>query len=147
MPRPLARATTAAALVLALAAGGAAAQRLPLPETPAPAQPHEQKPDCSTTGVKAMEEQLASLESLAKTAPETIALVCQGIDMASGFMGWKDDEPISGPVGELAQKLLQQRLTPRMIKAMCRQAEGEAGRNLKTEIGQLKERLLACKGV
>jgi hypothetical protein len=136
-----------AALALAVSCSAVAAQSLPLPAPPAPSQPHESKPDCSAKGVKSMEDQLAQLENLEKVAPDTIAMVCQGIDLATGLMGWKDDEPIDGPLADLVRKHLSQPLTPRMIKAMCRQAQGEAGRNLKTEIGQLKDRLLSCRGV
>ena len=140
-------AAVGAALLAASVTTAASAQGLPLPQVPAPAQPHEQKPDCSAKGVKAMEEQLASLESLDKAAPETIAMVCQGFDVMAGLMGWKDDEPIQGPLDELARKLLNRSLTPRMVRAMCRQAEGEAGRNIRTEIGALKARLDGCRGV
>lgn len=131
-------------------AGPLAAQNLPLPgqpSPPAPPAPFESKADCSEKGVKAMEEQLEQLEAIERTAPETIQLVCDGVKTFSDWMGWKDDEPLPGIVNDLAKKFLHQNLTPRMLKAMCQQAQGEAMRNFRTEIGQLKDKLASCKGI
>lgn len=134
-------------LVLVLAGSSAAAQGLPgIPGLPAP-NPVEAKPDCTANGVKAMEEQLGQLETLERTAPETIGMLCSGVEAFSRWMDWKDDEPLPGAINDLAKQLLHQNLTPRMIKAMCRQAQGEAGRNMRTEIGQLKDRIQSCKGI
>lgn len=134
-------------LALLLATTGALAQRLPLPDVPPPPAPFQEKTDCSAKGIKALEEQVAQIEDLEKTAPETIGLFCSGIEMLSQFMEWKDDEPLPAAINDLAKQLLHQNLTPRMVKAMCRQAQGEAGRNFRTEIGQLKDRIQGCKGV
>lgn len=136
-------ATAAAALMLT----GAVAQQLPLPNTPLPLPPFQEKPDCSEKGQKAMTDQLEQLEAIEATAPETIALVCKSIEAFSGWMGWEDNEPVPGVLNDIAKQLLHQNLTPRMMKAMCRQAQGEAQRNFRTEIGQLKDRLAVCKGI
>ena len=129
-------------------AGSALAQGLPpLPGLPAPPSPIEVKPDCSEKGVKGIEEQLEQLEALEKQAPETIGLFCTGIEAFTRWMDWKDDEPLPPAINDLAKDLLKQNLTPRMVKAMCRQAQGEAGRNFRTEIGQLKDKLQSCRGV
>ncbi len=125
----------------------ASAQTLPLPGQTAPPAPFEAKPDCSEKGVQAMQEQLGQLEAIEQSAPETIALVCDGVRLFSDWMGWKDDEPLPGMINDLAKKLLHQNLTPRMLKAMCQQAQGEAMRNFRTEIGQIKDKLASCKGI
>lgn len=128
----------------------ASAQNLPLPgqpAPPAPSAPFETKPDCTEGGVKAMEQQLGQLEAIEKSAPETIELVCDGVRLFSDWMGWKDDEPLPAIINDLAKKFLHQNLTPRMLKAMCQQAQGEAMRNFRTEIGQIKDKLAACKGI
>lgn len=144
----LARCALVAAVLVIAGAVAAPAQTPPAPRAPpAPEQPHEARPDCSTKGVKAMEDQIALLEGLEKTAPETIALVCRGVDLVTGFMALPEDEPVTGALGDIARQLLGRSLTPRMVKAMCRQAEGETARNLRTEIGQLKDRVVACRGV
>jgi hypothetical protein len=128
--------------------GSAMAQGLPgLPGLPSPPAPVEMKPDCSEAGVKDKQRQLEQLETLERTAPETIGLVCAGVEAFSRWMEWKDDEPLPDAINSLAKELLHQNLTPRMIKAMCRQAQGDAGRNMRTEIGQLKAQLQACKGI
>ena len=137
----------AAIAALAFTVGAASAQMLPLPGQPAPPNPVETKTDCSASGVKAMQEQLDQLETLERTAPETIGLVCKGIESFSAWMDLKDDEPVPGPLNELVKPLIHQNLTPRMIKAMCRMAQGETGRNFRTEIGQLKDRITGCKGI
>ncbi len=140
----------AAAVVLAGLSLSAGAQNLPLPgqpAPPAPPAPFETKADCSEAGVKAMEQQLGQLEAIEKTAPETIELVCDGVRLFSDWMGWKDDEPLPSAVNELAKKFLHQNLTPRMLKAMCQQVQGEARRNFRTEIGQIKDKLAGCKGI
>ncbi len=116
---------------------------IPAPPAPVPIE----KPDCSEKGVKAMEQQLEQLEMLEQATPETIGLFCAGIEMLSKAMDWKDDEPLPPAINDLAKQILKLNLTPRMVKSMCRQAEGEAGRNLRTDIGQLKARLQLCKGV
>ena len=134
--------------LLSALATSASAQGLPgLPGQPAPQPPFQEKSDCSQASVKAMQEQLEQLESIEKTGPETIGLFCKGIETLSSFMEWKDDEPLPGVINDLAKDLLHQNLTPRMVKAMCRQAQGEAGRNVRTEIGQMKDRLATCKGI
>lgn len=144
----LVRATKVMAL-LAASATLALAQTAPnLPGMRAPPVPVPiEKPDCSEKGVKAMEQQLEQLETLEQATPETIGLFCAGIEMLSKAMDWKDDEPLPPAINDLAKQILKQNLTPRMVKSMCRQAEGEAGRNLRTDIGQLKARLQLCKGV
>ena len=136
-----------AAGLLAAVATGALAQCLPLPGQPAPEPPFREKVDCSEPGVKNMQTKLDQLEAIAKTGPETIGLFCKGLDTLSSFMEWKDDEPLPGVINDLAKELLHQNLTPRMVKAMCRQAQGEAGRNFRTEIGKLKDQLDTCKGI
>ena len=145
------RTALAASLFAAVATGalvtGAWAQGLPLPGQPAPEPPFREKVDCSELSVKVMQTQLEQLEAIEKTGPETIGLFCKGIETLSNFMEWKDDEPLPGAINDLAKELLHQNLTPRMIKAMCRQAQGEAGRNFRTEMGQLKDRLQSCKGI
>lgn len=139
-------AATAALIGVSIVAAGA--QGLPpLPGQPAPPTPFEAKPDCSEKGVKAMEEQLSQLEAIEKAAPETIALVCDGVKSFSDWMGWKDDEPLPGIVNEIARKFLHRDLTPRLMKSMCVQAQGEAMRNFRTEIGQIKDKLTTCKGI
>lgn len=123
------------------------AQSLPgLPVPPAP-MPVERKADCSEKGVKEMEQQLEQLQKLEETTPETIGLFCSGLEMFSKLMDWKDDEPLPPAINDLAKEVLKQNITPRMVKAMCRQAEGETGRNMRTEIGALKARMQGCKGV
>ena len=145
------RTALAASLFAAVATGalvtGAWAQGLPLPGQPAPEPPFREKVDCSELSVKVMQTQLEQLEAIEKTGPETIGLFCKGIETLSNFMEWKDDEPLPGAINDLAKELLHQNLTPRMIKAMCRQAQGEAGRNFRTEIGKLKDKLDGCKGI
>ncbi len=140
------RATFFAALLTA-GATGVLAQGLPLPGQPAPLPPFQEKADCSEKGQKAMREQLEQLESIEKTGPQTIGLFCKGIETLQGFMDWKDDEPLPGAINDLAKELLHQNLTPRMVKAMCRQAQGEAGRNFRTEMGKLRDQMDGCKGI
>ncbi len=135
------------ATLLAASASVALGQGLPLPGQPAPMLPFQEKADCSENGQKAMREQIGQLESIDKTGPEAIGLFCKGIEMFQSFMEWKDDEPLPGAVNDLAKELLHQNLTPRMVKAMCRQAQGEAGRNFRTEMGKLKDQLDSCKGI
>ena len=138
------------AVALMLGAATAEAQNLPLPGMPAPPTqpaPFEAKADCTETGVKQMTEQLGQLEAIEKTAPETIAMVCDGVKTFSDWMGWKDDEPLPAIINDFAKQLLHQNVTPRMLKAMCQQVQGEAMRNFRTEIGQIKERLASCKGI
>ena len=140
----------AVALVLAGSSRAASAQNLPLPgqpAPPAPPAPFESKADCSEKGVKEMEDQLSQLEGIEKTAPETIQLVCDGVKMFSDWMGWKDDEPLPPMINDLAKQLLHQNLTPRMLKAMCHQVQGEAMRNFRTEIGKIKDKIAGCKGI
>jgi len=135
-------------ILLVVSSTGAFAQGLPgLPGTPAPPTPVETKADCSEQGVKVMQEQLNQLETIEKTAPETIGLLCAGVEAFSRWMEWKDDEPLPGAINDLAKELLHQDLTPRMIKALCRQAQGDAGRNFRTEIGLLKDRIQSCRGI
>ena len=137
-------------VVLAAFSAVAVAQTIPLPGQPAPPSqpaPFEAKPDCTEKGVKDMERQLGELEAIEQAAPETIALVCDGVKAFSDWMGWKDDEPLPGIINDLAKKFLHQDVTPRMVKAMCQQAQGEVMRNFRTEIGQLKDKLVICKGV
>ena len=138
---------TLAATALIVLGTTVSAQQLPLPNQPAPTQPFQEKTDCTEKGQTAMREQLGQLEAIEQTAPETIELVCKSIESFSGWMGWEDNEPVPGIINDLAKKLLHQNLTPRMMKAMCRQAQGEAQRNFRTEIGQIKDRLAACKGI
>lgn len=137
-----------AAFVLLVATTAAvSAQSLPgLPMQPAPV-PVERKTDCSEKSVKELEQQLEQLQKLEETTPETIGLFCSGLEMFSKLMDWKDDEPLPPAINDLAKEVLKQNITPRMVKAMCRQAEGETGRNTRTEIGALKARLQGCKGV
>ena len=140
--------TAIAAGVFAALASSALAQGLPrLPDQPAPLPPFQEKTDCSEQSIRSMQQQLDQLDGLEKTGPETIGLFCKGIETLSSFMEWKDDEPLPGVINDLAKDLLHQNLTPRMVKAMCRHAQGEAGRNFRTEIGQLKDRLATCKGI
>ena len=94
-----------------------------------------------------MREQIEQLEAIDKTGPEAIGLFCKGIETLQSFMEWKDDEPLPGAINDLAKQLLNQNLTPRMVNAMCRQAQGEAGRNVRTEMGKLKDQLDSCKGI
>ncbi len=137
-----------AVLLLCGTVTGATAQGLPgLPGFPQPPNPIETKSDCSETGVKAMQDQLGQLEAIEKTAPETIGLFCTGLEAMSRWMDWKDDEPLPPAINDFAKDILKQNLTPRMIKAMCRMAQGEAGRNFRSEIGQLKDRLQTCRGI
>ena len=139
-----------AALVAALIAGsatGVLTQGLPLPNQPAPTPPFQEKVDCSEKGQQALRGQLEQLESIEKSGPQTIGLFCKGIETLQSFMDWKDDEPLPGAINDLAKELLHQNLTPRMVKAMCRQAQGEAARNFRTEIGQIKDRIASCKGI
>ncbi|MFM9939994.1 MAG: hypothetical protein ACKVP7_10920 [Hyphomicrobiaceae bacterium] len=148
--RTILRRAGVAAIALAGLSLAAAAQNLPLPGQPAPPSPpapFEAKADCTDKGVKQMEQQLGQLEAIEKTAPETIELVCDGVRLFSDWMGWKDDEPLPSVINDLAKKFLHQNVTPRMLKAMCRQAQGEAMRNFRTEIGQLKDKLASCKGI
>ena len=135
------------AVLFAGLASGALAQGLPFPGQPAPEPPFQEKVDCSEKGIKSMREQLDQIEAIEKTGPETIGLFCKGIETLSTFMEWKDDEPLPGVINDLAKELLHQNLTPRMVKAMCRQAQGDAGRNFRTEAGKLKDRLDGCKGI
>ena len=125
----------------------AMAQGLPLPGQPAPEPPFQEKVDCSELGIKALRDQRDQIEALEKSAPETIGLFCKGMETLSTFMEWKDDEPLPGAINDLAKELLHQNLTPRMVKAMCRQAQGDAGRNFRTELGKLKDKLDSCKGI
>ena len=135
------------AVLFAGLASGALAQGLPFPGQPALEPPFQEKVDCSEKGIKSMREQLDQIEAIEKTGPETIGLFCKGIETLSTFMEWKDDEPLPGVINDLAKELLHQNLTPRMVKAMCRQAQGDAGRNFRTEAGKLKDRLDGCKGI
>ena len=151
----------AAGLALALLVGtfsgvplmvGAVAQGLPLPGPSLPGQPAPQSPvpdkaDCSAAGVKIMQQQLEQLESIEKSGPETIGLFCKGIETLSSFMEWKDDEPLPGVINDLARDLLHQDLTPRMVKSLCRHAQGEASRNFRTDMGRLKDQMASCKGI
>ncbi len=149
-----------AIIALAVAAGAftpqtwmspALAQHLPLPGPSLPGQPPQsplpEKADCSEAGVKAMQLQLEQLESIEKSGPETIGLFCKGIETLSSFMEWKDDEPLPGVINDLAKDLLHQDLTPRMVKSICRHAQGEAARNFRTEMGKLKDQMAGCKGI
>ena len=119
----------------------------PLPDPPAPQSPLPDKADCSKAGLKDMQQQLAQLESIEKSGPETIGLFCKGIEVLSSFMEWKDDEPLPGAINDLAKDLLHQDLTPRMVKSICRHAQGEAARNFRTEMGRLKDQIASCKGI
>lgn len=135
-------------LLLGAASGVAFGQGLPgLPGMPAPPNPVEVKVNCSAKNVKEMERQLEQLETLQSKTPETIGLFCAGIELVAKVMDWKDDEPLPPAINDLAKDILKQDITPRMVKAMCRRAEGEVGRNIRTEIGQLKDKLQTCKGV
>ena len=144
MTRPTVLAVAVACILLSVPIAGA---QVPLPGLPGAEPPFAEKPDCSQKGIKAVEEQLAQAEQLEKTAPDTIRMVCGGFDALSGFMQWKDDEPLPGPINDLARQFLHQNLTPRMLKAMCSQVQGDASRGLRTEIGRLKDRLAACRGI
>lgn len=135
------------ATCLAVSASDAFGQGLPLPGQPAPTPPFQEKADCSEKGQKSMREQIEQLEVIDKTGPEAIGLFCKGIETLQSFMEWKDDEPLPGAINDLAKQLLNQNLTPRMVNAMCRQAQGEAGRNFRTEMGKLKDQLDSCKGI
>lgn len=142
---PFLAAVAVALLVPALPAG--AQSPLPIPGLPGAQPPFAEKPDCTEKGVKSAEQQLSQMEALEKTAPDTVRMICGGLDALSGFMQWKDDEPIPGMLNDLAKELLHQDVTPRMLKAMCAQAQGETSRGLRTEIGRLKDRLAACRGI
>ena len=120
---------------------------LPFPGQPTPQSPIPEKPNCTESGQKIMQEQLSQLESIEKSGPETIGLFCKGIETLSSFMEWKDDEPLPGVINDLAKDLLHQNLTPRMVKSICRHAQGEAARNFRTEMGKLKDQIASCKGI
>ncbi len=135
-------------LAAGLAASASVAQAQVQPGPPqGPPAPFEAKADCSEKSVKDMQGKLDQLDAIEKTAPETIEMVCDGVKMFSDWMGWKDDEPLPPVINDIAKKFIHQNLTPRMLKAMCQQAQGEAMRNFRTEIGQIKDKLAACKGI
>ncbi len=143
----IALALFAVAIVPAIGLSRAMAQGLPFPGQPQPQSPVPEKTDCSAAGVNAMQQQLEQLESIEKSGPETIGLFCKGIETLSSFMEWKEDEPLPGVINDLAKDLLHQNLTPRMVKSLCRHAQGEASRNFRTDIGKLKDQMAGCKGI
>lgn len=130
---------TLAAVAAGAALIGPAHAQLPFP-LPQP-QPEMGKPaQCTKSYLKSVEGQIATLEKLRTTGPETIGQVCSLIEMGSNWIG--------GELPESIRKQIKDSLgidvDLRFIKAQCRVGQGNLDRELITQLGFLKSELIRC---